>query len=128
MEKEKGIDREEMIATISALVTAAQKSINAGQELRVEINPRAAQSAQVLLEVVVQFPTPSARFMLKAGDYIDNPRLGQLSEARLTLSTRKNWCTTAKQSIMQRIRLHEKDVSTKIIKTRSAKWFHRTST
>ena len=39
MEKEKGIDREEMIATISsALVTAAQKSINAGQELRVEIN------------------------------------------------------------------------------------------
>ena len=36
MEKEKGIDREEMIATISsALVTAAQKSINAGQELRV---------------------------------------------------------------------------------------------
>jgi hypothetical protein len=37
MEKEKGIPRAEMIATIvNALKTAAQKGVNSGQELRIE--------------------------------------------------------------------------------------------
>ena len=40
MEKEKGIPRADMIATIAnALKTAAQKGVNSGQELRIEINP-----------------------------------------------------------------------------------------
>ena len=41
MEKEKGIDRADMITAISAaIVGAAQRGVGAGQEIRVEINPR----------------------------------------------------------------------------------------
>ncbi|MAH12421.1 MAG: transcription termination/antitermination protein NusA, partial [Verrucomicrobia bacterium] len=113
MEKEKGIDREEMIATISsALVTAAQKSINAGQELRVEINPKSgAISAWVLLEVVDSVSDSKRQIHVeKAGDYIDNPRLGQFVEKEIDPGALGRIAAqTAKQSIMQRIRLHEKE-------------------
>ena len=41
MEKEKGIDREDMIGAISlAIKTAAAKGVNSGQELKVEIDPK----------------------------------------------------------------------------------------
>jgi len=41
MEKEKGISRVDMIATITnALKTAALKGVNSGQELKIEINPK----------------------------------------------------------------------------------------
>ena len=44
MEKEKGIPRTDMIATITnALKTAAQKGVSSGQELKIEINPRNGQ-------------------------------------------------------------------------------------
>jgi N utilization substance protein A len=44
MEKEKGIPRTDMIATIvNALKTAALKGINSGQELRIDINPKNGQ-------------------------------------------------------------------------------------
>ena len=44
MEKEKGIPRADMIATIAnALKTAAQKGVNSGQELKIEINPKNAE-------------------------------------------------------------------------------------
>ena len=113
MEKEKGIDREEMIATISsALVTAAQKSINAGQELRVEINPKSgAISAWVLLEVVDSVSDSKRQIHVeKAGDYIENPRLGQFVEKEIDPGALGRIAAqTAKQSIMQRIRLHEKE-------------------
>jgi N utilization substance protein A len=41
MEKEKGIGRADMIETIGEVIrTAILKSIMAGQDIRVEINPR----------------------------------------------------------------------------------------
>ena len=42
MEKEKGIDRNSMIDAISAvaIASAAQKSINTTNDIRVEINPK----------------------------------------------------------------------------------------
>ena len=44
MEKEKGIPRADMIATIAnALKTAAQKGVNSGQELKIDINPKNGQ-------------------------------------------------------------------------------------
>ncbi|MDR2340930.1 MAG: transcription termination factor NusA [Puniceicoccales bacterium] len=54
LEKEKGIPRAEMIRTISdAIVLAAQRGINAGQKLEVEINPRTgALKAFAVLDVV----------------------------------------------------------------------------
>ena len=40
MEKEKGISRDVMIASIAAAVSnAAKKSLNSGQDVRVEIDP-----------------------------------------------------------------------------------------
>ena len=131
MEKEKGIDREEMIATISsALVTAAQKSINAGQELRVEINPKSgAISAWVLLEVVDSVSDSKRQIHVeKAGDYIDNPRLGQFVEKEIDGALGRIAAQTAKQSIMQRIRLHEKGIH-EDYKDQVGQWFwDRTST
>ena len=54
MEKEKGIDREDMIEAISvAIAGAAQKGIGAGQEIRVDINPKTgALKAWTMLDVV----------------------------------------------------------------------------
>ena len=54
MEKEKGIPRVDMIATIAnALKTAAQKGVNSGQELKIEINPKNGQlHAWSVLKVV----------------------------------------------------------------------------
>lgn len=113
MEKEKGIDREDMISTISsALVNAAQKSINVGQELRVEINPKTGVvSAWILLEVVDSVSDPKRQIHVeKAQEYIDNPRLGQFVEREIDPSALGRIAAqTAKQSIMQRIRLHEKE-------------------
>jgi N utilization substance protein A len=54
LEKEKGIPRSEMIRTISdAIVLAAQRGVNAGQRLEVEISPRTgALKAFAVLDVV----------------------------------------------------------------------------
>ncbi|MDR2676990.1 MAG: transcription termination factor NusA [Puniceicoccales bacterium] len=54
LEKEKGIPRAEMIRTISdAVVLAAERGVNAGQKLEVEINPRTgALKAFAVLDVV----------------------------------------------------------------------------
>ena len=46
MEKEKGIPRADMISTITnALKTAAQKGVNSGQELKIDINRTMAQQS-----------------------------------------------------------------------------------
>jgi N utilization substance protein A len=54
MEKEKGIPRADMIATIvNALKTAALKGINSGQELKIDINPKNGQlHAWAVMKVV----------------------------------------------------------------------------
>ena len=77
MEKEKGIDRADMISTISsALVTAAQKSVNAGQELRIEIDPKTGiVSAWILLEVVDSLSDPKTQIHIeKATEFLENPQ------------------------------------------------------
>jgi N utilization substance protein A len=53
MEKEKGIGREDMISTIvTAIKNAAAKGVNAGQELKVDIDPKNGKmQAWALLEV-----------------------------------------------------------------------------
>ena len=54
MEKEKGISREDMIATIeSAIKTAAERGVNSSGEVRVDISPKTgAMKAWSRLEVV----------------------------------------------------------------------------
>ena len=60
MEKEKGIPRTDMIATITnALKTAAQKGVSSGQELKIEINPKNGQlHAWAVLKVVDSVSNP----------------------------------------------------------------------
>jgi len=113
MEKEKGIDRADMISTISsALVTAAQKSINAGQELRIDINPKTGVvSAWILLEVVDSLSDPKRQIHVeKATEYLKNPRVGQFVEKEIDPSALGRIAAqTARQAIMQRIRQFEKE-------------------
>ncbi len=113
MEKEKGISRDDMIATISSAIrNAAAKGINAGQELKVEINPKnGALQAWSILRVVDSVGDPATEIHIdrahlynkaaKVGDYIekeiDPAYLGRIA------------AQTARQAIMQRIRQFEKE-------------------
>lgn len=113
MEKEKGIPREEMISAIaSAIRSAAEKGVNAGGELRVDINPKTgALQAWSIYEVtdsmsdpMRQMPLEKARLIapnVKLGEFVEKPvdpaYLGRIA------------AQTARQAIMQRIRQFEKE-------------------
>ena len=113
MEKEKGIPREDMISAIAnAIRSAATKGVNAGQELRIEINPRnGALKAWSILEVVdsVSDPrkeihiekarqlNPDAQVGLYIEKEVDPEHLGRIA------------AQTARQAIMQRLRQFEKE-------------------
>ncbi|NBD37081.1 MAG: transcription termination/antitermination protein NusA [Verrucomicrobia bacterium] len=113
MEKEKGIPREEMISAIAnAIRSAATKGVNAGQELRIEINPKnGALKAWSILEVVdsVSDPrkeihiekarqlNPDAQVGLYIEHEVDPEHLGRIA------------AQTARQAIMQRLRQFEKE-------------------
>lgn len=113
MEKEKGIPREDMISAISnAIRSAATKGLNAGQELRIEINPKNGQlKAWSILEVVDSVSdsgtqihiekarqlNPEAEIGLYIEKELDPERLGRIA------------AQTARQTIMQRLRQFEKE-------------------
>lgn len=113
MEKEKGIPRADMIATIAnALKTAAQKGVNSGQELKIEINPKNGQlHAWCLLKVVDSVSNPKTEIhveraqAMKAGAVI-----GEILEKEIDPSTLGRIAAqTARQAVMQRLRQFEKD-------------------
>lgn len=113
MEKEKGIPREEMISAIAnAIRSAATKGVNAGQELRIEINPKnGALKAWSILEVVDSVSdsrkeihiekarqlNPDAQVGLFIEREVDPEHLGRIA------------AQTARQAIMQRLRQFEKE-------------------
>jgi N utilization substance protein A len=113
IEKEKGIPRADMIqAIITAIKNAALKGVNAGQELKIEINPKTGQlQAWAVMKVVDSVADPlkeihvekaqSVRFGAGLGEIVEKPidpsYLGRIA------------AQTAKQAIMQRIRQFEKD-------------------
>lgn len=113
MEKEKGIPRADMIsAIVAAIKNAALKGVNAGQELRIEIDPKNGQlHAWAVLKVVDSVGDPRTEIhvekaqALKAGVQvgetvekpIDPSHLGRIA------------AQTARQAIMQRIRQFEKE-------------------
>ncbi len=113
MEKEKGISREEMIATIvSSIRASAEKGVNSGQELKIEINPKTGDlSAWAVLEVTDSVSDPQRQIAfekaqklssgVKIGDFIEKPidpaALGRIA------------AQTARQTIMQKIRQFEKE-------------------
>lgn len=113
MEKEKGIPRADMIATIAnALKTAAQKGVNSGQELKIEINPKNGQlHAWSLLKVVDSVSNPKAEIHIEKAQALKaGAVLGEVIERELDPSTLGRIAAqTARQAVMQRLRQFEKD-------------------
>ena len=81
MEKEKSIPRADMIAAIvNAIKTAAQKGVNAGQELKIEIDPKSGKlKAWALLKVVDSVSKPKTEIHIeKAQPLKPNATLGEI--------------------------------------------------
>jgi transcription termination/antitermination protein NusA len=113
MEKEKGIPRTDMIATITnALKTAAQKGVNSGQELKIEINPRNGQlHAWAMMKVVDSVSNPRMEIHIeKAQPLKPGAQLGEMIEKEIDPSSLGRIAAqTARQAVMQRLRQFEKD-------------------
>lgn len=113
MEKEKGIDRADMIEVISnAIRNAAQRGVNAGQELRIEINPKnGALKAWSLLRVVDSVSDPRTEVHVeKARAVKPDIEIGAMLEKEMDPSyLGRIAAQTARQAIMQRIRQFEKE-------------------
>ena len=113
MEREKGIDRADMIGAISlAVKTAASKGGNAGQELRVEINPKTGGlQAWALMKVVDYVSNPHAEIHIdKARLFDPHIRIGQILEKEIDPAfLGRIAAQTARQAIMQKVRQFEKE-------------------
>lgn len=113
MEKEKGISRVEMISTIAnALKTAAQKGVNSGQELKIDINPKNGQlHAWAVVKVVDSVSNPKTEMHIEKAQAIKpGAVLGEFLEREIDPSTLGRIAAqTARQAVMQRLRQFEKD-------------------
>src|SRR5450631_858439 len=113
MEKEKGIPRADMIATIAnALKTAAQKGVNSGQELKIDINPKNGQlKAWALMKVVDSVSNPKTEVHVEKAQAIKpGAVIGEFVEKEVDPSTLGRIAAqTARQAVMQRLRQFEKD-------------------
>ena len=113
MEKEKGISRQNMIDSIATAVSsAAKKSLNSGQDVRVEIDPKTgALSAWARLKVVDSVSDPVNEIHIAKAKQI-NPSivLGDVFEQEIDPSLfGRIAAQTARQMIMQLIRRFEKE-------------------
>ncbi|HUR56736.1 MAG TPA: transcription termination factor NusA [Opitutaceae bacterium] len=113
MEKEKGIPRADMIATIAnALKTAAQKGVNSGQELKIDINPKNGQlHAWAMMKVVDSVSNPKTEIHIEKAQAIKpGVQIGEMLEREVDPSTLGRIAAqTARQAVMQRLRQFEKD-------------------
>jgi N utilization substance protein A len=113
MEKEKGISREDMIATIEgAIKTAAERGVNTSGDVRVEISAKTgAMKAWSRLEVVESVSDTATEIHLdKARLYADSPKVGDFVERELDPSyLGRIAAKTAEQAIKQRLRQFEKE-------------------
>jgi N utilization substance protein A len=113
MEKEKGIPRGDMISTITnALKTAAQKGVNSGQELKIDINPKNGQlHAWAVMKVVDSVSNPKTEIHVEKAQAIRaGAVLGEMVEKEVDPSTLGRIAAqTARQAVMQRLRQFEKD-------------------
>ncbi len=113
MEKEKGIDREDMISAISAAIkNAAQKGVHAGQELKVEVSPKTGSlHAWSLLNVVDSVSDQETEIHIsKAREINEDAQVGDIIEKELDPAyLGRIAAQTARQAIVQRIRQFEKE-------------------
>ena len=113
MEKEKGISREDMIATIeSAIKTAAERGVNSSGDVRVEISAKTGtMKAWSRLEVVESVSDTSSEIHVdKARLYAESPAVGDFVEREMDPSyLGRIAAKTAEQAIKQRLRQFEKE-------------------
>jgi len=113
MEKEKGIAREDMISTIvAAIKNAADRGVNAGQELKIDIDPRNGKmEAWSLLKVVDSVSDPKTEIHLEKARQLDpSLQIGDVCEKKVDPSyLGRIAAQTARQAIMQRLRQFEKE-------------------
>lgn len=113
MEKEKGIGRADMItAIVNAIKTAAQKGVNSGQELKIEINPKNGQlKAWSVLKVVDSVSNPKTEVHVEKAQAIKPGALiGEMLEKEIDPAyLGRIAAQTARQAIMQKLRQFEKD-------------------
>lgn len=113
MEKEKGISRTEMIETITnAIKNAALRGVNAGQDLKIEINPKNGHlKAWSSLKVVDSVSDHKIEIPLeKARQQEENVQLGETIYQEIEPSfLGRIAAQTARQSIMQRLHQFEKE-------------------
>ena len=113
MEKEKGISRDDMIATIeSAVKAAAERGVNGAGDLRVEINPKtgAMKAWTQLLVVESVADTATEIHVDKARLYAEEPQVGEQVEREIDPAyLGRIAAKTAEQAIKQRLRQFEKE-------------------
>ncbi len=113
MEKEKGISREDMISAISnSIRNAAQKGLHAGQDLRVEIDPRTgSMKAWSLLTVTDSVGDVEKEIHLENARKIKpDATVGEIVEKTINPSyLGRIAAQTAKQAILQKIREFERE-------------------
>ena len=113
MDKEKGIPRADMISTITnALKTAAQKGINSGQELKIDINPKNGQlHAWAVMKVVDSISNPKTEIHVEKAQAVKpGAKIGEMIDKEIDPSTLGRIAAqTARQAVMQRLRQFEKD-------------------
>ncbi len=113
MEKEKGIPRDSMIeAIVNAIKGAAAKGVNAGQELKIEINPRNGQlKAWQIFVVVDSVSDPKTQIHIDKARAIDPAAvMGGVIEKEIDPSALGRIAAqTAHQSIVQKVRQFEKE-------------------
>ncbi|MEZ5276357.1 MAG: transcription termination factor NusA [Opitutaceae bacterium] len=113
MEKEKGIGREDMIsAIITAIKNAADRGVNAGQELKIEIDPKTGGlAAWSILKVVDSVSDPKLEIHVEKAQAIQpGAQIGDVIEREMDPAfLGRIAAQTARQAIMQRIRQFEKE-------------------
>lgn len=113
LEKEKGVSRERLIPVIAeAIKNASEKGVNAGQRLKIEIDPRTGDiRTSVLLTIVDSVSDPRTEIHVKKAElYTKEPRLGETIEKEIpTESLGRIVAQTVQQTIIQWIRQDEKE-------------------
>jgi N utilization substance protein A len=113
MEKEKGIGRADMItAIVNAIKTAAQKGVNSGQELKIEIDPKNGRlKAWSLLKVVDSISNPKIEIHIEKAQALNpSAQLGEILEKEIDPAMLGRIAAqTARQAVMQKLRQFEKD-------------------
>lgn len=112
-EKDKNISRSDMIEIIIAAIKNAAAKRYAGQELKVEINPKTgAVKAWQVFTITDSVADPATEMHIdKARLYTDNPQIGQqlLKDVDLDVILGRIDVKNVQQILMQKIRNNEKD-------------------